>query len=86
MCGLGEDLDQIWQTIEGGSDRGVEDAAHWVRVYQELVATSEAFLEDMRRGAESGSKSASLDQRLSVFRNRLRYWRTVLEGSQETDR
>lgn len=79
MCGLEEDLDQIWQTIEGGSGGGPDDAAHWVRVYQELVATSEAMLEDMRRADEGGAAARSLDRRVSVFRNRLRYWKAELE-------
>lgn len=77
VCGLEEDLEQVWRMIETGARRDPEDAAHWVRVYRELVDTSQAMLDELRRGGEEPAEPL-LARRVAIFRDRLRYWEEEL--------
>jgi hypothetical protein len=69
---------------ENPESREQEDAAHWVRVYQELKETKETLAADLTAALERSGEAAraeleSVDVvliqfQLQRFRRRLRYW------------
>jgi len=84
-----EDLDQIWRLFEGRATGAPEDAAHWVRVYRELVWAAEAMLEDTRQlpadQPDQAGAARALVRRVASLRSRFGYWEAILKQPQGSD-
>lgn len=65
------EVETWWNALEGGAAGDADDARHWVRVYDELIAALERIRSDFESEPEGYQR---VRRRLSEARRRRMHW------------